>query len=159
MRGSRHAPADDARGESVDDEGDVDEAGPGRDVAEVADPQRVRPRRLELALHLVERTGRRAVADRRLQPLAPHRALQTHVAHQARHRAPRDVLALPLQLPPHCAHPVDLEVLVECALDPVAQNRIASNTGRRCVRIAPARDVFVVGRRSDRQSFADRLDP
>src|SRR5579863_2261488 len=72
MGGARHPPADDPPGERVDDEGDIDEAGPGGDIGEVADPQRVRPRRLELALDLVERTRRRAVADRRLHPLAPH---------------------------------------------------------------------------------------
>ena len=35
---SRHAPADNASREHVDDEGDVDEAPPRRDVGEVRDP-------------------------------------------------------------------------------------------------------------------------
>ena len=42
MRGARHPPADDAPGEGVDDEGDVDEARPGGDIGEVGDPERVR---------------------------------------------------------------------------------------------------------------------
>ena len=32
---SRYAPANDAAGINVDDEGDVDEAGPGADISEV----------------------------------------------------------------------------------------------------------------------------
>ena len=35
---ARHPPADDAPGKGVDDEGDVDEARPGRDIGEVATP-------------------------------------------------------------------------------------------------------------------------
>ena len=50
MSTARHTPADDAAGVGVDDEGDVNEAGPGRDIGEVGDPERIRPRRLELAV-------------------------------------------------------------------------------------------------------------
>ncbi len=39
MGRARYPPADDAPGEGVDDEGDVDEALPGRDVGEVRHPQ------------------------------------------------------------------------------------------------------------------------
>src|SRR5579863_1133046 len=95
---TRDAPAHDPPGESIDDEGDVDEALPSRDEGKVRDPERVRPGRLELAVHLVERTGGRTIADRRLGRLAANRALQTHLSHQSRHRASRHVLALPLQL-------------------------------------------------------------
>ncbi len=157
--GSRHPPADNSSGEGVDDEGDVDEAGPSDDVGEVADPQRVRPRGLELALDLVERTRRRTVADRRFHPLAPHGPLQTHVAHQTGDRASRDVLTFPLHLSPHFAHPIDLEVVVEHAPDFLAQNGVAPDASRSRFGIAPARDMFVVARRGDRQDPADRLDP
>src|SRR6202021_345715 len=43
MRRPAHPPADDPAGIGVDDKGDIDEAGPGRDVGEVGDPQHVRP--------------------------------------------------------------------------------------------------------------------
>ena len=94
-------PADDPPRKGVDDEGDIDEARPGGDIGKVADPQRVRARRLELALHMVERTRRRAVADRRLDALAPHDALQAHAAHQASDRAAGDVVAFPVATAHH----------------------------------------------------------
>ena len=43
VRRPRHAPADDAAGVGIDDERDVDEAGPRRHVGEVRDPKHVRP--------------------------------------------------------------------------------------------------------------------
>jgi hypothetical protein len=57
------APAHDAVGIGVDEEGDVDEALLARNVGEVRQPQRVRTRRVELPLHPVERTGGCRVAD------------------------------------------------------------------------------------------------
>ena len=48
VSGSGDAPTNDAAGIGVDHEGDVDEAGPGRDVGEVGDPERVRSRGMEL---------------------------------------------------------------------------------------------------------------
>jgi hypothetical protein len=38
MRRPAHPPADDPAGKGFDDKGDIDEAGPGRDVGEVGDP-------------------------------------------------------------------------------------------------------------------------
>ena len=75
MGRARRSPADDPPREGVDDKGDIDEALPGRDVGEVGNPQRVRPRRLELAVDLVERTRGRAVADRRPHEFAANRSL------------------------------------------------------------------------------------
>lgn len=48
-------PADNAASEDVDDERHIDEARPGGDVREVRDPQHVRARRPELAVHAVQR--------------------------------------------------------------------------------------------------------
>ena len=117
MRRARHPPADDPAGIGIDDEGDVDEAGPGRDIGEVGDPQHVRPRRLELAVDVVQRAWRRLVADRGLDRLAADHALQTHVPHQPRDRAAGDIEAFALELPPDLAHAVDVEVLLEHAPD------------------------------------------
>jgi hypothetical protein len=157
--GARDAPADDLPGEGVDDEGDVDETRPGGDKGEVAHPQGVGPRRMELTVDLVERTRRRAGADGRLHPRAPHGPLQTHVAHQPGHRASRDILAFAFQLSPHFANSIDLKIAVEHAPDLAAQSGVPLHAGRSRFGIAPARDTIVIRRRGDRQDPADRLDP
>jgi hypothetical protein len=67
MRRTRGPPADDPAGRGIDDKGDVDEAGPGRDIGdigEVGEPRDVRPRRLELAVGVIQRAWRSLVADR-----------------------------------------------------------------------------------------------
>ena len=52
------APADDAPGKDVDNEGDVDKTLPSGDVREIADPQLVWSLGLELAVDAVEQTSR-----------------------------------------------------------------------------------------------------
>ena len=110
------APADDASGIGVDDEGNIDEALPGRDVGEVRQPQRVRARCVELPVYPVERTGCCRIADSRADLAAAHDALQAHPAHQAGHRGSDDFLFVPPKLAPHLAHAVDAEVHVEHTL-------------------------------------------
>ena len=155
----RHPPADDAPGEGVDDEGDVDEAGPGRDVGEVRHPQDVRPRRLELPVDPIERTRGRRIADRGPHPLAAHDALQAHLPHQPRDRAAGDRDPLAAELPPDLAHAIDPEVLLEHAADFGLRVGIAPRPGRQLARIGAPRHMGVIGRRGDRQNAADRLDP
>src|SRR3954451_373096 len=46
----------DAPRKDVDDEGDIDETGPRRDVGKVGHPQGVRTRRFELPIDVIERT-------------------------------------------------------------------------------------------------------
>jgi hypothetical protein len=75
MGRGRHAPADDAPREGVDDEGHVGETLPGRDISEVRHPQAVRPGCLELPLHAIERTGGGTVGDG-----GPHVAATHHAA-------------------------------------------------------------------------------
>lgn len=74
-------PADDVAREHVHDEGDIDEALPGRDIGEVRHPQRVRPLGAELPVHPVQRARRlgighggahRLAASRPAQPGLPH---------------------------------------------------------------------------------------
>src|ERR1700730_10234354 len=98
---SRNPPADDAPGEGIDDKGDVDEARPGRDMCEVRDPQRVRPRGLELPVDVVQRARRHLVADRGSDRLATDNTLQTHALHQALNSAAANFLAFASQLPPN----------------------------------------------------------
>jgi hypothetical protein len=57
------APADDAPRKGVDDKGDIDEAGPGRDKGEVGYPQGVWARRRELPINAIERARGRRIAD------------------------------------------------------------------------------------------------
>ena len=99
MGRSADPPAHDAAGIGVDDEGDIDEASPGGDISEVADPQHVRCRNTELAVHLVQRARCLLVGDRRPVRFAADNALNTHALHQPCHRASRDIEALAAKLP------------------------------------------------------------
>src|SRR3954451_2720295 len=68
-------PADDTARKDVDDEGDIDETGPRRDVGKIAHPQGVRTRCLELPIDAIERKRGPRIADGGPHPLAPHDAL------------------------------------------------------------------------------------
>ena len=61
-----HGPADDAPTPRVEHDGEIQEAGPRRDVRDVRDPQPIRARRRELAIDEVRRRPRRLVAHRRV---------------------------------------------------------------------------------------------
>src|ERR687885_1197899 len=159
MGASRDTPADDAPREGVDHKRDIHEAGPGRDVAEVRDPQRIRPRRLELPVHTVQRAWRCLVALRRADDLATDDAFQAHGPHEACDRAAGDLEALALQLPPDLAHAIDPEVLVEHALDLALEHLVSFGPLGAPGRIAALGGVLVVSGRGDRQHPADRLDP
>ena len=65
-----HRPADDPAAEDVLDGGEEEEALPGLDVLEVADPEPVRLRAGEVAVDEVRRRGALRVADRRPRPAA-----------------------------------------------------------------------------------------
>ena len=51
-----HPPADDAPREHIDDEGDIDEPGPGRHVGEIRHPQLIRSRGRELPINEIGRS-------------------------------------------------------------------------------------------------------
>ena len=114
---ARHTPADDTPGVGIDDKGDIDKARPGRHVGEVRDPERVRPRCLELPIDVVQRAWRCLVADRGSDRPAADDTLQSHGLHQALDGAAGHALAFPPQLPPNLARAIDLEVLLEHAGD------------------------------------------
>ncbi|GAB5378315.1 MAG: hypothetical protein AcusKO_47770 [Acuticoccus sp.] len=117
MSGPAHPPADDAAGIGVDDEGDVDEARPGRDIGEIREPQPVRCRDMEDPVHMVERAWCRLVLNGRADRPAADHALQTHALHQPQGGAAGNVEPLPHQLSPDLARSIDREVLGEDALD------------------------------------------
>jgi len=159
MRRPGDPPADNAAGECIDDEGHIDEPGPGRDIGEVADPEPVRRGRLELAVHPVERARRGLVGDRRADRLAPDDALQAHGIHQPLHRAARHAEPFAQQLTPDLPRAVDLEVLIEHPQDMRLQGFVTPDARRRSFRAPPPRVMRVICGRGDLQNPADRLDP
>ena len=72
----RHAPADDPPRKCIDDESDIRENQPGRDVRDVGDPELVGSRRREFAFHEVGRPQRGLVGNGGdLEPSATDRAM------------------------------------------------------------------------------------
>jgi hypothetical protein len=155
----RHPPADDAAGEDVDDEGHVHEALPSRHVGEIRHPQGIRMRRPELPVHLVRRARGGLVSDRGPGLLAADCATQAHPPHQALHRTAGHRDALPAELPPDLAGAVDPEVGRVHSPDLLHEHLVLPSPGRGPGRIGTLRNMGVVGRRSDPQHSADRLDP
>ena len=102
---------------------------------------------------------RRLVADRRFNRLAADDALQTHAPHQPFDRAARHVLAVAQQLPPDLAGAVNAKVFVENSTDFFTEFSVAPGPRRKSRRILMLRRMLPIGRRGDRQHFADRLDP
>src|SRR3954453_10795661 len=152
-------PADDAPCKGVDDEGDIDETGPRRDVGKVGHPQGVRTRRFELPIDVIERTRGRRIADCGADPFAPHHALQPHRPHQARYGAASDRGPFPEKLSPDLPDAIDSEVLIVHAPDFGPQGDIAPRPCGQLTRISAPGGVGAIRRRGDRQNAADRLDP
>ena len=142
---------------TVDHKGDIDDASPRRDVGEIGHPQDVRRRRLELAVDAIQRARNGLVLKGRADRLAPNDALQSHGFHQAGDGAARHILALPLQLPPDLARPVDMEVLLEHPAHLALQHAVKPRP--QLTGIDPLGGVVMIGRWGDRQNLADRLDP
>lgn len=110
-------PAYDPASEGDDHEGDAAEARLCGDIGEVGEPERVRPRRLQLPVQPIFRTERRRVAPRRLRRFAAHGAGQAHLRHQTRDHASGHIDPLAVQLPPHLALAIDLDVLSPDPID------------------------------------------
>jgi hypothetical protein len=116
-------------------------------------------RRPELPVHLVRRARRGLVCDRGSGLLAADGATQTHLPHQAFHRAAGHRDAFPAELPPDLAGAVDLEVGRMHPPDLLHEHQVLSGAWRGQRGIGTLRDMGVVGRPGDRQHPADRLDP
>src|SRR6202008_1455513 len=86
-------------------------------------------------------------------------ALQPHRPHQPFDRAPRNLLALTLELLPDLARAIDPEVLLEDTGDLLAQLGVAPYPRRRPGRIDAARGMNMIGRWGDRRDPANRLEP
>src|SRR3954469_8624045 len=159
VRRPAHPPADDAPGISIDHKGNIDEAGPGRDVGEIGDPEHVWARRLELLVDAIEWARRGLIADRGPHRLAPHGPLQAHGPHQPRHRAARHPDPLSAGLSPDLPDAIDAEVRLIHAPDLDHQCCIPPGSRGQPLRISPPGGMGVIRRRGDRQHPADRLDP
>jgi hypothetical protein len=159
VRRAGDTPADDAPCEGIDDESDIDETSPGRDVGKVGHPQGVRTWRFELAIDAIERTRDRGIANRGPDPLTPHDALQAHRPHQARHGTSSDHDPVPEKLPPDLPDAIDAEILLVHAPDFSFQGDIALGPGGQLARIDAPGGMDTIRRRGDRQNTADRLDP
>ena len=131
------SPADDPPRVGVDDEGDIDEAGPGRDIGKIREPQTVRRGSMELPVHMIQRTESRLVADRCPQRFAPDRPPKAHIPHQPGDRAASGAEAFPPQLPPDLAHAIDAEVLLEHAPDLDLQIGVSADPGGQTGGIGP----------------------
>ena len=69
-----HRPADDPTAEGIEHDGEIQEAGPGRNVGDVSDPELIRPLGAEVALDQIGRRSCIAIAHGGHDPLAPANA-------------------------------------------------------------------------------------
>jgi hypothetical protein len=151
----RQLPADDHPRVAVEDEGQVEEAVPGPEVGEVADPFLVRRRRAEVALHEVAGPFDRVlVRDRRPALAAAQLALDPTLAHDARDLVATSLDAAPAQLEPGLARAVDPPVAAAGGLDRGEELTVGERASGRLP--GPAR---VVRAHRHAQHTADRLDP
>lgn len=127
---SRYAPANDPSGIGIEDERHIDEAAPGADIGKVGDPEPVRRRRMELAVHMIERARGSLVRRRGSDHLPADDPLQPHDAHEPLDRVSRDRDTFSVDLEPHLASPVDLEVLLEHKVDLQPQRRVPARSCR-----------------------------
>ncbi len=125
-QGRRDAPTDDSTGEDVDDDRDVDEATPGRDIREVRHPELIRSRRGEVPIDKIERPIRLGSSVGRRGPGAPADGTgQAHLPHQPPDTTARLAQALAAHLFPHFAGAVDEVVFFVDPTNDRAQHRIA----------------------------------
>ncbi len=146
--------------EDVDDERHVDEAGPGRHVGEVRDPELVRAvarnsRFTRSGGYAADLSAVVVTCER----AAPDRATQAHRTHQPLDGAAGHAHALAAELPPHLLAPRrPRSSRPRRAGSRASALRPASHAPDACPDRAGGA-VLVVGRRGDRQHRADRLDP
>ena len=153
-------PPDNAAGEDIDHEGDIDKAAPCRHVREVGDPQLIRPRRVKATIDEIGRAVGCRVRMRGNDPCpSAADAFQPHVPHQALDGATRHPVAFAAQLLPHLPRSIDVVVVVPYALNRRAPLGIPLRPRRSRRRICPLCLPQEIGGRSDGQDRTDRLDP
>lgn len=95
---TRNRPADDTASESVGNRGDINRTPPGGDVGKLCEPESIRPRRLELPPHVIERQQSRRARERRSDPI-PANGTRRPIA-RVRHATVQRAAAIPSQ--PSC---------------------------------------------------------
>ena len=80
-----HRPTDDPPREGIENHGQVEKAGPGRDVGDIGHPQNVRRIGIEVAIDQVTGRTHPFVTDRRACRLAAAYTLQAGGPHQPFH--------------------------------------------------------------------------
>ena len=152
-------PADKTPRQDVDEEGDREETGAGRDGGKIGQPQGVWTRCFERPLDAVERTRGRRVADCGADRFTAPDAAQAPHPHQARPGATSDRDPFPEKRPPDLPDAIDPEGRLGHAPDFGSQGDIAPGPCRQLARIGAPSGMGVRRRRGDRQNAADRLDP
>jgi len=143
-----HRPADDPAAEHVLDNGEEEEALPGLDVLEVADPEPVRFRPGEVTIDEIGRRGPFRITDRGAWP-APS-AVGTsdpELAHQPGNpflADPDPVCELQLRVDPRST--IDLVGLEVDLPDPLGQHAVGELT---CARLAPAPGIEALAGHTD----------
>lgn len=101
VRGHRRTdpPTDDAPGEHVHHEGDVQPALPRRDVGEVRYPQLIRAVRRELPIHPVQRTRRGSIGDCCPDSLSAHQNPQQKANFRSAHKRSSAICGLAALIP------------------------------------------------------------
>ena len=114
---------------------------------------------MKLAVDLVVRHMIRTVPDGSLDSLSATDTLQSQLAHQAFHRAPRKILAFALHLVPHLARTIVAEARNPYTFNVSGDNRIVLRTRTEQTGITAFGEPLVVRRWGDLQFPANRLDP
>jgi len=117
----RHRPADHATTPDIEDDGEIEETGPRRDVRDVGDPELIRPASSEPPLDQIGRWAGRGVPDRRVELLPATHAPQPCHAHQPRDALAPDVDPVGRQFGVHARGAVDPARLAVDDLDLGAQ--------------------------------------
>lgn len=110
-------PTHDASCKDINDERHINDPLPCCDIGKIAHPEHVRRRRVELAVHAIQRAGLCLILDRCFGVLAANDALNSNVFHQPGDRAASYIKAFAPHLVPDLPHPVDAKVALKHTFD------------------------------------------
>ena len=147
---SRHAPAPRCRLQRLSES--------RRTIGVVRHPELIRTRCDELPLHQIQGSFILRSGDRGSYLASTDRSLEAQGAHEALHGAPGDLEAVTLQLVPDLPYTVDLVVVLPDPADLFLKDIIVALSRWDTEVIILSSLLLVLGRRSDRQHAADRLD-
>jgi hypothetical protein len=146
-------PADDAAAEAIDDDCEIEPALPSAQVGDVGDPQPVRGRRREVALHEVVGDAHAWHADRRATTAPLDDAADAVLAHQPLHALATDRDVVGSQVAVDARRAVSATACDVQLPDPLEQSSITERSRRRW----PRRPGVEAGT-ADAEDAAERLD-